>query len=86
MSLPRVSIGIIPAAGERDSWTEGNFWIFDDARVHVETASARLTVTQRREIAVYTRLFERLQRSAVYGREARALINGALSALIAESR
>jgi transcriptional regulator with XRE-family HTH domain len=86
MSLPRVSVGIIPATGERGSWTEGNFWIFDDERVHVETASARLTVTQRREIVLYARLFERLQRSAVYGREARALINGALSTLAAESR
>jgi transcriptional regulator with XRE-family HTH domain len=84
MSLPAVSVGIIPATGKRDSWTEGNFWIFDDSRVHVETASARLTITQRREIALYARLFERLQRSAVYGPSARALITRALGALTAE--
>jgi hypothetical protein len=85
MSLPRVSLGIIPATGKRDSWTESNFWIFDDSRVHVETASARLTITQRREITLYARLFERLQRSAVYGRDARALITRALDVLAAES-
>jgi len=84
MSLPRVNVGIIPAAGERDSWTEGNFWIFDDSRVHVETASARLTITQRREIDLYARLFERLQHSAIYGPGARALIARALKELTSE--
>ena len=29
MSLPRVRIGIIPAAGERHSLTQGSFWMFD---------------------------------------------------------
>jgi hypothetical protein len=78
MSLPRVSIGIIPAEGERHSLTQGSFWMFDDSRVHIETVSASLTITQPRDTALYARVFDLLQRSAVYGREARQLIGRAL--------
>jgi transcriptional regulator with XRE-family HTH domain len=35
MSLPRVSIGIIPAAGVRHSLAQGSFWMFDDSRVRI---------------------------------------------------
>jgi transcriptional regulator with XRE-family HTH domain len=78
MSLPRVSIGIIPAAGIRHSLTQGSFWMFDDSRVRIETVSASLTITQPRDIALYARVFEQLQRSSVYGRQARQLIGRAL--------
>jgi transcriptional regulator with XRE-family HTH domain len=85
MSLPRVRIGIIPAMGERHSLTQGSFWMFDDSRVRVETVSASLTITQPRDIALYSRVFELLQRSAVHGREARQLISRALRDLTGES-
>jgi transcriptional regulator with XRE-family HTH domain len=78
MSLPRVRIGVIPAMGERHSLTQGSFWMFDDSRVRIETVSASLTVTQPRDIAMYSRVFELLQRSAVHGREARQLISRAI--------
>jgi transcriptional regulator with XRE-family HTH domain len=84
MSLPRVSIGIIPATGERHSLTQGSFWMFDDSRVRVETVSASLNITQPRDIALYTRVFELLQRSAVHGREARQVISRALRDLTGE--
>jgi transcriptional regulator with XRE-family HTH domain len=84
MSLPRVSIGIIPAAGERHSLTQGSFWMFDDAQVRIETVSASLTITQPRDIALYARVFELLQRSAVHGREARQLIGRVLRDLTGE--
>ena len=45
--------------------------MFDDSRVHIETVSASLTITQPRDTALYARVFDLLQRSAVYGREAR---------------
>ena len=32
MSLPLVSLGIIPSAGERHSLAQGSFWMFDDTR------------------------------------------------------
>jgi transcriptional regulator with XRE-family HTH domain len=81
MSLPRVQIGIIPATGERHSLTQGSFWIFDDSRVRIETVSASLTITQPRDIALYARIFDRLQQSAIYGREARQAISRALEEL-----
>ncbi len=81
MSLPRVSVGIIPAAGERHCLTQGSFWIFDEERVHVEGVSAGLDVTQPREIAVHVKAFALLQQSAVYGQAARELIQQALAEL-----
>ena len=84
MSLPRVRIGIIPAAGERHSLTQGSFWMFDDSRVRIETVSASLTITQPRDITLYARVFELLQQSALYGRDARRLIGRALRDLAAD--
>lgn len=81
MSLSRVSLGIIPAAGERYCLAQGSFWIFDQERVEVETVSAGLDITQPREVAVYVKAFDLLQRSAVYGLPARELITRALAAL-----
>jgi transcriptional regulator with XRE-family HTH domain len=78
MSLPRVSIGVIPAGGIRHALTQGSFWMFDDTRVRVETVSESLNITQSRDIALYARVFELLHRSAVHGREARQLIGSAL--------
>jgi transcriptional regulator with XRE-family HTH domain len=79
MSLPRVSLGIIPASGERRCLTQGSFWIFDEARVNVEGVSAGLDITQPREIAVCVKAFALLQQSAVYGKAARELIQRALT-------
>ena len=82
MSLPSVSLGIIPAAGERKSLAQGSFWIYDDTRVQIETVSAGLDVTQPAEIALYAEVFERLRQSAVYARDARVLISQALAELV----
>jgi transcriptional regulator with XRE-family HTH domain len=81
MSLPRVSLGIIPAAGERQCLAQGSFWIFDERVVQVETMSAGLEITQPREIAVYVRAFGLLQQSTVYGKPARELIGRAMAEL-----
>jgi len=81
MSLPTVSLGVIPAGGQRSSFTQGNFWIFDDSRVQVETVSAGLDITQPGEVGLYMRAFERLRQSASYGQDARALIRRALTEL-----
>jgi transcriptional regulator with XRE-family HTH domain len=81
MSLPRVSLGVIPANGERQCLAQGSFWIFDERVVQVETMSAGLEVTQPREIGVYLRAFGLLQTSAVYGRQARDMIGRAIAEL-----
>ena len=78
MSLPRVSVGIVPSTGIRHTLTQGSFWIFDDDRVQVEGVSAGIEITQPREIKVYLNAFALLQRSATYGEDARGLIAKAL--------
>lgn len=82
MSLSRVSLGIIPATGERHCLTQGSFWIFDEERVKVESVSAGLDITQPREIAVHARAFALLQKSAIHGHAARELIHRALAELL----
>jgi transcriptional regulator with XRE-family HTH domain len=78
MSLSRVSIGIIPAAGRRYCLAQGSFWIFDDERVQVEGVSAGLDITQPREVQQHVKAFGLLQKSAVYGQKARDLISAAI--------
>ncbi|GAB3440121.1 helix-turn-helix transcriptional regulator [Streptomonospora sediminis] len=77
MSLPRLSLGIIPAAGPGGIVPGEAFAMFDDRAVMVETVSAELTITQPREIELYARAFTRLQQSAVYGQAGRDLIHRA---------
>lgn len=74
MSIHRVTLGVIPAATERETTPAVGFWIFDDETVQVETVSAELTITQYCEIALYVRKFDLLARSAVIGAAARNLI------------
>lgn len=84
LSLPRVSLGIIPAqTGYRVP--SNQFIMFDDRAVHVETVSAELAISQPREIALYAKAFEELSRLAVYGQKARALIRQALTKLAADA-
>ena len=81
MSLHRISLGIIPSMGKRHTWASVGFWIFDRHTVHIDTPSAELTITQRSEISVFEKKFDRHQRSAVYGQQARNLIDRVLSDL-----
>lgn len=81
ISLPRVSLGIIPEAVPRTVFTSVGFWIFDDAMVEIETPTASLEITQPREVRLYATMFEQLQQSAVYGAEAKALVTRAMAEL-----
>ena len=64
VSLPRVSLGILP---ERTPYRvpTNQFIMFDDRLVHVEAISAEIAVTQPREIALYAKAFHRLSEAAV---------------------
>jgi Domain of unknown function (DUF5753) len=77
-TLPRLSLGIIPAKAPCLLWPGNGFICFDERTVMIETYSAELTVTQPREIALYLKAFALLQRSAAYGQAARELIARAL--------
>lgn len=85
MSMHRISLGIIPAMGQRHTWASVGFWIFDQHTVHIDTPSAELTITQRSEIAVFEKKFDRHQRSAVYGQEARDLIGRVRAKLLSDT-
>ncbi|MET8828980.1 helix-turn-helix transcriptional regulator [Streptomyces sp. NPDC004610] len=83
MSLPSMSLGIIPAGTPRQGamWPLEQFTVFDDSRIHVELLAAKVTVTAPGEMDIYLRAFARLTELAVYGADARALILGAIKAL-----
>lgn len=74
LTLPRVSLGIIPAMAERPYVSQVPFWIWDDTKVIIETISAELEIARRDEVALYAAAFDLLRQSAVYGSQARALI------------
>ncbi|MEW2135519.1 helix-turn-helix transcriptional regulator [Streptomyces sp. NPDC005409] len=81
-AMPAVSLGIIPmGAPQRAQWPLETFHMYDDTLVSVELLSARVTVTQPSEIALYEKAFAGLQQMAVYGAEARALVMQAVTAL-----
>ncbi|MBV9140611.1 MAG: helix-turn-helix transcriptional regulator [Pseudonocardiales bacterium] len=84
MSLPRVSLGIIPETAPRKVFASVGFWIYDEVMVEVETPTAGLEVTQPREIRLYATMFQQLQQSAVYGAQARALVTRAMTDLASD--
>lgn len=77
MSLPAVSVGVVPAAAEYVV-PSNQFIIYDDRLVHVESISAELTVNQPREIALYVRAFDELVRQALFGPDAARMITASL--------
>jgi transcriptional regulator with XRE-family HTH domain len=82
MSIPTVTLGIIPLMTERSGVPSAGFWIFDSSLVALETPTASLQVTQPHEIELYARMFEHLQGAANYGPAARALVIKALDELV----
>lgn len=79
MTLPRLSLGIIPTKATYQIWPGNPFIMFDERTVMIETYSAELTVTSPREIALYLKAFTQLQHSALYGQTARDLLTRALA-------
>lgn len=81
MSMPNVSVGIIPLMTERAAVASAGFGIFDNALVALETPTASVEVTRPQEIALYGRMFEHLKCVSVYGRPARELVTKVLNEL-----
>jgi len=81
MSIPTVSLWIIPMMTKRTAVASAGFWIFDDSLVALETPTASIEVTRPQEIELYTKMFEHLKAPALYGAAARALIIKALGEL-----
>ncbi|MEV7934842.1 helix-turn-helix transcriptional regulator [Kitasatospora sp. NPDC088264] len=81
MSLPAVSLGVIPLNADRDIWPLETFSVYDSEQAQVETLTAAVTMTAPGEIAQYLAAFQKLSDIAVYGTPARALITAAIDAL-----
>lgn len=81
MSLPNVSVGIIPFMKERTAVPSAGFWIFDDVLVALETPTASIEITRPQEIELYARLFAQLQSQALYGKAARQLVTAVMDQL-----
>ncbi|MBA0053026.1 XRE family transcriptional regulator [Streptomyces sp. AJS327] len=81
MRSPHVSLGVIPRTTPRRIWGQETFTMFDEGRVHVELLTAKVTITQPSEVALYGRAFAELSHMAVYGGKARSLIMKACDAL-----
>lgn len=81
MSLPTVSLGIIPLMVERAAVASIGFWMFDDTLVALETPTASIEVTRPQEIDLYARMFTQLQSAAVHGPAARGIITTVLDEL-----
>lgn len=82
MTLPNISLGIVPMMVERQAVGSTGFWIFDDSLVKLETPTASIEVSLPQEIVLYARMFDQLRQPAIYGREARALIISILDELV----
>ena len=81
MSVPTVSLGIVPLMRERTGVPSAGFWIFDSSLAALETPTASIEVRRPQEIDLYARMFEHLKGAAVYGAAARGLIIKALGEL-----
>ena len=81
MSLPAVSLGIIPADARRTIWPLEAFYVFDGRLVTVETLTAEINITAPSEVQDYARAFADLARCAVRGSAARTLVAAAINAL-----
>ena len=81
MSLPSISLGVIPSRADRIMWPLEAFYMFDTSLVTVETLTAEVNVTSPGEIEDYVHAFTKLATSAVYGQSARALITDAITTL-----
>ncbi|MFI1731342.1 DUF5753 domain-containing protein [Streptomyces acidicola] len=81
LELPGLRLRIIPSRAELALFPGHAFSIFDDRQVKIETYSAGLNITDEAEVAAYRKAFAWLARSAVYGEEARRVIEEELRAI-----
>lgn len=81
MTYPNVSVGIIPLMAKRAAVSSAGFWIFDNDLAALETPTASIEVTRPHELDLYTRMFEVLKLTALYGPVARALVTATLDEL-----
>ncbi|MFD6436109.1 DUF5753 domain-containing protein [Streptomyces venezuelae] len=80
-TLPGVTLGIVPSRARLHVFPGNSFGIFDGKRVEVELFGESPTLTDAAQIQLYQKAFGLLERSAVYGEDAKALVRAELAAL-----
>lgn len=81
LDMPQVRLGIVPLDAPYRVPLHNGFWILDSKLVQFDTYTAEVSLTRPDEIAIFARAFERLAALAVYGTEARHVINSSLTLL-----
>lgn len=74
IGLDTVRLGIVPLGAAVALPPAGGFWLYDDRLAVVEDWHAELWLDDTDSVALYGRVWERLQNSAVYGASAHRLI------------
>ncbi|MFE4796256.1 helix-turn-helix domain-containing protein [Streptomyces sp. NPDC056708] len=81
IGLSTVSLGIVPLGASLTLTPKHGFWIFDDRRVVVEIISTELQLESGDDVALYRKVWDRLNRGAVNGPRAHRLIGRARASL-----
>ncbi|MBT2675803.1 helix-turn-helix domain-containing protein [Streptomyces sp. ISL-14] len=81
IGMSSVALGIVPFGVQLTLTPKHGFWIFDEERVIVETINTEFTLESSDDVALYGRVWDRLDESAVYGAQAHRLIARARAAL-----
>ncbi|MEY9944043.1 helix-turn-helix domain-containing protein [Kitasatospora sp. GAS1066B] len=81
IGMPTVQLGIIPLGVPMTITPRHGFWIYDERLVIVETITAEMWLDDADDIAMYGKVWERLDRAAVYGSRAHRVIAAAAAAL-----
>jgi transcriptional regulator with XRE-family HTH domain len=79
--MSSVALGIVPFGVQLKLTPKHGFWIFDEERVIVETISTEFTLESAEDVALYGRVWDRLNEGAVTGPQAHRLIGRARAAL-----
>ncbi|MFI5978068.1 helix-turn-helix domain-containing protein [Streptomyces sp. NPDC051452] len=81
IGLPQIELGIVPFGVRLKLSPKHGFWIFDEQRVVVETINTEFTLESAEDVALYGRVWDRLEEAAVCGQQARRLIGQARASL-----
>lgn len=74
IGLDTVSLGIVPLGVPLTLTPRHGFWIFDERLVRVETISTELRLDDPADVALYGRVWDRLDDAAVYGADAHRVL------------
>ncbi|MEI5102361.1 helix-turn-helix transcriptional regulator [Streptomyces sp. PmtG] len=81
IGMPSVLVGIVPLGASLRITPKHGFWIFDEQRVVVETINTELQLEAADDVALYGRVWDRLNAAALYDTPARHLLARARAAL-----